>query len=232
MDGDTHPPVTGVIARLGHGFVYVEVADLDVHQHGVGLRTARVVVETPKRHPGDVALRRDVLDRQLVDVAGVQVVRAADLYLAVIGETVELVGVDVGLRAYLRRLLPAKRHTRPFPARMIDWSELTAFVPRSGDGASDATPEGPAAAAGAVGGAVRLSVGARDLHTLSAPDLASLVSELGRGKQPELIASASSSSAESALRSLSPAEREDLLAHLDASDQARLRRLIGKEKEG
>ena len=69
----------GVLIRVGSGFAFVERADVTLRQTEVGLRSAQQTVSRPVRQPGDVALARDVLDRQLVDVAGVQVVRAADV---------------------------------------------------------------------------------------------------------------------------------------------------------
>jgi hypothetical protein len=53
---------------------------------------------------GDVALAREVLDRQVVDTSGVQVVRAADAYLVDGPQGWELAGIDVGLRSFGRRL--------------------------------------------------------------------------------------------------------------------------------
>ena len=229
LDDDTHPPVTGVIVRVGQGLAHVDIAAVELHHDAVVRRTARVVVDTPTRHPGDVALRRDVLDHQLVDVAGAQVVRAADLYVAVTAGAASLVGVDVGLRAYLRRVLPAGGPARPSPVRMIDWAELVAFVPRSADEAADDGPGARTAAAGEVGGAVRLSVGAHELHTLSAGELTSLMGELGRNAQGGLLASAGPASAAAALSSLDPAGRDALLAELDPDDQRRLRALLENE---
>ena len=52
-------------------------------------------------------LARDLLDHQLVDVDGVQVIRAADLYLAWVGDDLRLVGVDVSVQSLLRRLGPS-----------------------------------------------------------------------------------------------------------------------------
>jgi hypothetical protein len=271
-DQDTHPPITGVIVRIGHGLVHVGIDAVDLHHDGVEHRTKSVIVDTPTRHPGAVALRRDVLDHQLIDVAGAQVVRAADLYIVVAGGAASLVGVDVGVRAYLRRALPGGGPRRPSPVRMIDWAELVAFVPRSvdattgdeapdpgagdtlsgatpgepaGDTLSGATPGEPAddtpsptvggagaartAAAGVVGGAVRLSVGAHELHTLSGGELTSLMEELGRNQQSGLVASARPAAAAAALSSLDPAARDALLAELDPADQRRLRALVEKE---
>jgi sporulation protein YlmC with PRC-barrel domain len=79
--GVTHPPVIGVLVRVGRGFALAEQADVTLRQTEVRLRSARLSVSRPVRQPGDVALARDVLDHQRVDIIGVQVVRAADVYL-------------------------------------------------------------------------------------------------------------------------------------------------------
>ena len=54
------------------------------------------------RREGEVLLARDILDHQLVDTDEVQVIRAADLYLAQVGDKVRLVGVDVSVQTLLR----------------------------------------------------------------------------------------------------------------------------------
>ena len=60
-------------------------------------------------------LHRDILDHQLVDTDEVQVIRAADLYLAQVGDQVRLVGVDVSLQTLLRRLGPKRFRWHPTP---------------------------------------------------------------------------------------------------------------------
>jgi len=79
--GVTYPAVTGVLVGVGDGLAVIAEPDVVLSQTGVGLRSDRQVVTRAVRAEGDVALARDVLDRQLVDTAGVQVVRAADVYL-------------------------------------------------------------------------------------------------------------------------------------------------------
>jgi hypothetical protein len=61
--------------RDGSGDAFAQRADVTLHQTEVRLRSAEQTVSRRARQPGDIALARDVLDRQLVDVAGVQVVQ-------------------------------------------------------------------------------------------------------------------------------------------------------------
>src|SRR5436190_3782526 len=52
----------------------------------------------------ELLLRRDILDKQIVDTQGFRVVKVNDLKLAQIKQTARLVGVDISLSGLLRRL--------------------------------------------------------------------------------------------------------------------------------
>jgi hypothetical protein len=93
------------------------------------LRSARAYASTAERHRDDVLLARDVLDRQVVDAGGVQIVRPADLYLAAVGDRIELVGIEVGIGALARRLGPKRLRSRVRLGRAIDWGSISAFAP-------------------------------------------------------------------------------------------------------
>ena len=226
--GATHPLVTGVLADARKGYAFVAARDVLLGQTGVRLRSAKFVVGTPVRADGDVALARDVLDRQLVDVTGVQVVRAADVYLVNWVNGWELAGIDVGQWGLFRRLLP-QRWTRPTPDRFIDWADLQAFVPRF-DETSGADPNHPAASAGVTGSSVQLASPAADLHRLRAKDVAALLEDLDRPQQAQLAALAQPSEVATALRQLEPAKLEALLSELDDNDRTRLMALLPPEE--
>lgn len=223
-DSVAHPTVVGVVVRVGSSDVFVERADLTLHQTEVQLRSAQATVTRRVRQPGDVALARNVLDRQLVDVAGVQVVRAADVYLFEGPNGWELAGVEVSLRSFIRRLL-SKAKVCPPPTQAIDWADLQAFVPRFADSAPAGEP-GPAAAAGDIGGGMQFAHPAAELTKLRAAEVAAILADLGRGQQAQVTALAAPSAAAEALRELDPARRDALLAELTQSDRARLQALL------
>ncbi|HYB80937.1 MAG TPA: hypothetical protein VED43_04650, partial [Mycobacterium sp.] len=165
-----------------------------------------------------------VLDHQLVDVAGVQVVRASDVYLLNGPNGWELAGIDVGVRSLVRRLLPRRRRCPPVD-RVIDWAELHAFVPRFTDTGS-VWESGPARAAGAPGSGVQLGDSAAKLKTLRAKEVAAILGDLPRTQQAELAVLAQPAAAAEALARLDPEHREALLAELDEPDRIRLRALL------
>src|ERR1700682_5126503 len=81
------------------------------------------------RAPGEGLLRRDVLDRRLIDVVAGRLVHANDLVLARIDDAWHLVGVDPNPRGILQRLVPgASRGDRPRQAPVLDWSGIQPFV--------------------------------------------------------------------------------------------------------
>ena len=222
--GTEHPPVTGVLVKVGRGFAVVGQADVTLRQTEVRLRSDQQMVSRPVRSDGDVALSRDVLDRQLVDTTGVQVVRAADAYLLNGPRGWELAGIDVGARSFFRRIVSLRRNCPP-PDRAIDWAQLQAFVPRFTDTAAP-WDSAPTTAAGAAGSGLQLAGSAAQLKKLRAPEVAAILGELSRHKQAQLVAQVQPPAAAEALHQLDPARREALLAELDAPDQARLRTML------
>jgi CBS domain-containing protein len=205
-DGQTYPPVSGLVVRVGHRETFIDataIATLERRQ--VLLRSARVDLNEFRRRPGEVMLGKDVLDHQLVDVDGVQVIRAADLYLAEVIGRVRLVGVDVSARTLLRRLGPSRLWTHPTPERVIDWAAIQPF----GD-AESAMPE------------VRLRTTHEGLHRLRPGELADLLEDLRRDERAELLAALDPEEAADALEEMEPDELASLLREADRGVAARL----------
>lgn len=137
--GGSYPAVTGIVVRAGKrdaviGARWVELSG----PSSVRLRSSAVYARGTDRHPADVALAHDVLDRQVVDAEGVQIVRPSDVYLATVDGRIDLVGIEVGLRALLRRLGPKRIRSHFRPARVIDWATIRSFSPSRRDGATSA----------------------------------------------------------------------------------------------
>jgi magnesium transporter len=218
--GNEHPPVTGIFVKVRGTQAVVQQADVRLSQTEIRLRSDARMKWRPVWGDDDVALARDVLDRQLVDTSGVQVVRAADAYLLNGPQGWELAGIDVGLLSFGRRLVTRRRACPP-PDRVIDWAQLQAFVPRFTD-TTAAWESAPATAAGTAGSGLQSGCAAAQLRELRGPEVAALLADLGRHKQAELVAMADPSSAVEALRQLDSDHRVALLAVLDEADRARL----------
>jgi hypothetical protein len=129
-DADSeYPPVTGVLFRVRSAYAVVRQVDVTLAQAEVRLRANARVMWRPVWRDDDVALARDVLDRRLVDTSGVHVVRAADVYLLNGPQGWELAGIDVGVWSRGRGFI-SRRGACPPLHRVVDWTQLQAFVPR------------------------------------------------------------------------------------------------------
>jgi CBS domain-containing protein len=193
---ERYPPVTGLVVRVGRRRFFIDASTIATIDHReVRLGTATVDLREFRRRPGEVLLARDVLDHQLVDVDGVQVIRAADLYLAPVDERVLLVGVDVSVQSLLRRLGPKRLRGRPTPDRVIDWDAVQPF--------GDDLMAAPAT--------VRLRSRNRGLPRLRPSELADLLEDLRRPARQELLASLDPERAADALEEMEPDELGALL---------------------
>jgi CBS domain-containing protein len=201
---ESYPPVVGMVVRVGRRKAWVagdNVADLT--ETGATLRSARLDLREYERREGEVLLTRDVLDHQLVDVDGRQVIRAADLYLSKVGpDDLRLVGVDVSPRTLLRRLGPRSRRAKPTPAQVIDWAQIQPF---SGSVAN-----------------VPLRAGHEGLHRMRPSELADLLEDLGRPARQELLAQLEPEVAADAMEEMDAEELETLLRETPPQQAAAL----------
>jgi CBS domain-containing protein len=204
---DAYPALTGIVVRVGRRRAFLDAAAIDrVERRSVTLRTARMDLREFQRREGEVLLHRDILDHQLVDTDEVQVIRAADLYLAQVGDQVRLVAVDVSLQTLLRRLGPKRFRWHPTPDRVIDWAAIEWFGADS--------PEEPAA--------VKLRTPHSALRRLRPAELADVLEGLGRPGRKELLASLDHDLAADVLEEMEPEELTALLREMDPSQAADL----------
>ena len=204
---DDYPAVTGIVVRVGRRHAYLDAAAIHhMDRRSVTLRTARLDLREFQRREGEVLLCRDILDHQLVDTDEVQVIRAADLYLAQVGDQIRLVGVDVSLQTLLRRLGPKRFRWHPTPDRVIDWAAIESFGADS--------PEVPAA--------VKLRTSGSALRRLRPAELADVLESLGRPGRKELLASLDHEVAADALEEMEPDELTALLREVDPAQAADL----------
>jgi CBS domain-containing protein len=201
--GEPYPPVTGLIIRIGRRLAWVPADHIDhVEQRRVVLRSVTVDLLDFERRSNEVRLNDDVVDHQMVDVDGVRVFRAADLYLAKVDTAFRLVGADVGLGTLLRRLGPARWRSQPVPEQVIDWAAVQPF--------SD--PGGP----------VRIRRANNDLRRLRPGELADLLEELGRSQRQELLDALDADTAADALEEMEADELKVLLREVDLDRAAHL----------
>jgi CBS domain-containing protein len=207
-DGEeAYPAGTGLVLRIGGRRSFASMDQVAAVTHtGVTLASARLDLVEFERREGEVLLARDVLDHQLVDVDGKQVIRPADLYLAHApgpgGQVLRLVGVDVSAQTLLRRLGPKRWRGVPTPDRVIDWATIRPFGSEVPD--------------------VRLRASHDELRRLRPGELADLLEDLGRDARQELLASLEPERAADALEEMDPEELGALLRETPPEEAAAL----------
>jgi CBS domain-containing protein/sporulation protein YlmC with PRC-barrel domain len=238
-----HPRVAGFHVRIGRRSCWLHAEDVaGVEQGQIELAQSRFDLVDVQRRPGEIMLVADVIDHQLVDVAGLRVVRASDLYLAKVSGEWQLVGVDVSWGSFLRRALPGSASRTPTPGQVLDWAGVHSLAVSEGSFRLNRTQEG--------------------LRLLNPGELAELLDDLGRSERLELLAHLDLESAADtlevlddedavallrdgtperaaailshmeldeavdALRDLEPDERERILASMEPASLGRLRSLL------
>jgi CBS domain-containing protein len=126
---DQYPPVTGLLATVAGRQVFVpsdHVAEID---HGrTTLHDAPLDLRPFERRAQEVLLKKDVLDRQLINIDGARLVRSNEIELARVEGWYRVVGVDVGLRGFARRLLPRAFAGGVGPSSFLDWASVEPFT--------------------------------------------------------------------------------------------------------
>jgi len=129
LGGIGYPPITGFLVNVAGRTSFLGAERVSgIGPDGVVLREAKLDLRRFERRPDEVLLRRDVLDRQLINVEGARLVRANEIELADVAGSWRVVGVDTGPRGGLRRLLPQRLGSHIATGEFLDWASLEPFV--------------------------------------------------------------------------------------------------------
>jgi len=129
LGDDEYPPVSGVLATVAGREVFVPTDQIEEVEHGrATLCSIRLDLQPFERRPQEILLKRDVLDRQLINVDGARLVRANEIELARLDGWYRVVGVDVGLRGFARRLLPRALAKNIESSSFLDWGSIEPFT--------------------------------------------------------------------------------------------------------
>ena len=123
-----HPPVVGLVVRIGERDLFVPIRKVAAFEPGrVLFEGRRVDLRRFERREGEVLLARDLLARHAINFVGGRIIKANEIELAKVGDAWEVVAVDPSGRPLLRRLLgPLGRSTEP--GSMVDWGSIEPFV--------------------------------------------------------------------------------------------------------
>lgn len=178
--GGEFPPVTLVLVRAGNAMLRLRwemIADISSLEQGnvclLDQPRARVTIGQEKE--GKVYLRRDVLDKQILDVSNARLVRVNDVFLIEKDGALRAAGVDVSLRGLLRRIRMEnvvsalmQKLKLSFPRQQIPWNQVEIMRGESG-------------------GKLISKVPTDKLSKLHPTDLAAIVHQMTPAQRSELI---------------------------------------------
>ena len=129
LGDDDYPPVTGLLASVAGRQVFVPAEQISTIEQGRAVLAVPSLDLRPfERRRDEVLLRKDVLDRQLINVDGARLVRSNEIELARIEGWYRVIGVDVGPRGLLRRLVPRRLARSVAPGTFLDWASVEPFT--------------------------------------------------------------------------------------------------------
>jgi len=132
------PRVSGLLLRDGFETFVLPWEDVAIFQRrNVRTRLSREDLLHRAPHQDEVFLAQHLLDKQIVDINGVKVVRVNDLKLDVLSGDLVLTAADVGVRGIVRRVFGAGVTPRggrfsdaSMPARLIPWDSMQPLHPK------------------------------------------------------------------------------------------------------
>lgn len=191
---ERYPPLAGLVVKDGRRRFFVTARHLQTLNGAAKLATSTVDLQPFSRRDGEVLLRQDVLDHQLIDVTGRRIVRVNDIQLAQVEGIFRVIGIDVSAQALLRRLGPRALAGRIVGRQIIDWADAQYLA--------SAAP-------------VQLKVSYDRLTELHPADLGRIVDALSYKESAEIMAALDNETAAETLEEVSDERVADLLEGMD-----------------
>src|SRR5437588_5086307 len=225
---ETFPVVTALVVHssMGNGnadtlIPWSQVDSLEEPQIHLTVKQSQIHTYTPQ--PDELLLRRDILDKQIVDTQGFRVVKVNDLKLAQIKKTVRLVGVDIRLSGLLRRLgilTSVERVANVLPMhlseRTITWNYVEPIqMVTAGAGTGQLAQAGAGAGVGGVVPQVQLSVSHTKLADLHPADIADILEQLDVEEAGAMLGRLDTETAADALSEVEAPLQHEILSELD-----------------
>lgn len=203
VGSDPFPKIKGLLVVVG-GIptpIYVPWDAVDtIGPSGVKLLTSRLDLRPFERRDGEVLLAKDILDKQIVDVAGRRVVRVNDAQLALYGRVLRLVAADISTAGFLARVLPRWLIEGHLTRQLISWSQVEFFASE--------VPQ------------VKLAIPHDKIARLHPADIAELVQELAYPQASEVLASLEDPIAADTVEELEPTLSTAIISSLPPEDAA------------
>jgi CBS domain-containing protein len=237
-----HPEIVALVVKRRHSTITVPIANVAVLiAPAIPLSRSQTELQPYTPAPDDLFLVRDILDKQIIDVNGVRVVRVNDLEITRVEGRYYVANVDIGGLGLLRRLGVAKvaqqlssRLGRELSPGMISWDDVELL--NSGESlrlkvpGEKITDLHPADLAEIVSD-LSPSESSKLLESLDIKTVADMLEEVEPDFQASLVEDMPDEKVADVLEEMSPDEAADLLAELPEDRSQELLRLMEDEDE-
>ncbi|MCL6520065.1 MAG: CBS domain-containing protein [Armatimonadetes bacterium] len=172
----------------------------EVDRISLVVRKDRITEYTPRE--GDIWLRKEVLDRQIVDVHDYKVVRVNDVRFIETPGQVRLLGVDASTRGLLRELgiewlanLFYALFKRQVPEKIIAWDDVETLERATGP--------------------IKLKIPLEKLSKLHPSDIADIIEQMNPAQRADIIESLDVETAADVLPEASPEIQAEIIEDID-----------------
>ncbi|BAI61877.1 putative cation transporter [Methanocella paludicola SANAE] len=190
---------------LGHD-VIVGMANVSSIDGEIKLKVAREDIPPGRLSENEMLITDTILDKQIVDIDDLKVVRVNDVLLAWIKSSLCLVGVDVGFNGIMRRLgltwVPRRLNILKFPEHIISWSYID--------------PLNPALRK------VHLRIPRKNVNDLHPADIADIIEELDNKGRFTILQSLDEETAAETLEMVEPDIRTIMLRQMSEKEVAEI----------
>ncbi len=206
--GGPLPRAAGLVLEKKSKVVYLPWEDLSIFNRKI-ISSRKRESELGEFQPASdrLLIRRDVLDKQIVDIDGAKIVRVNDVKLTDEGGAACVTDVDVGVRGILRRLGIERRGDAFFRAirsplkhQLISWRFIQPLQPKLDR--------------------LMLSVSRQALSDLHPADIAQIISGMSPDERKGFFQKLDLETAAEALHELEPNVQADLITDMDKEQAA------------
>lgn len=208
VKGEPLPKISSIIIERKKGLLNLPWTVLNIfNKRIISANVYGEALQSYELDEKDLLLVRDILDKQIVDVNGVKVVRVNDVKLEGYDTEAVLLAVDVGMRGILRRLgferggedlmRLFKKH---LPYNLISWNYIQPFEPKLTK--------------------ISLTVPRQMLSELHPADIADIISQVSHKEGATFFKDLDVDVAAEALSELKPETQVDIITGMDTDKAA------------
>ncbi len=208
MPGETLPEVSGIVYSMslwGEDFI-VHKSNVNSIDGVIKLKVAKEEIP-PGRLSGKEMLITDMLlDKQIVDIDGLKVVRVNDVLIAKVKNELCLAGVDVGFNGLLRRLgllwIPDRLGILRIPNHIITWEYIDPLSPELRQ--------------------VHLKIPRKNIDDLHPADIADILEDLDNKGRMTVLQSLDDETAAETMEEVEPQVQAAMIRQMSTHDVAEL----------